>query len=125
MLIMNLYSIYVKDQSEKFDPAIIRQGFSFWAFIFSFFWSIYHKMWLLTIAIILANLLILWAETPENTFMVQYAQGIAQFFIFGFFASELREWYAVKRGRRLVDIILASSEEEAEIKYLARASLEF
>ena len=53
---------------------------------------------------------------------IAYSINIAILFIFGFFASEMREHYAKKNGLELSDIILACDEEEAEVKYNMRKS---
>jgi hypothetical protein len=40
--------------------------------------------------------------------------------IFGFFTTELREYYLQQKGYQLKDIVLAPSELEAEVKFLTR-----
>lgn len=119
---MNIYSVYVKEENETYDLTIIKQGFSIWALIFNVFWAFYHKMWLVISLLVLINVVIFSFEVSANLAMLQGAKFITQLFIFGFFASELREFYANKRGLNLDDIIVANSEEEAELKYLTRRS---
>lgn len=120
---MNLYSIYTGRESKNLDLIIIKQGFSFWALVFNFFWAIYHKMWSLVILFIAFNLLMFLFQTTENVAIIDSIKYAMQIFVFGFFATELREFYARKRGMRLDDIILANSEEEAELKYLMRIAI--
>jgi hypothetical protein len=114
---MNLYSIYSNEESKNLDLRIIKQGFSFWALVFNFFWAIYHKMWSLVVLFAVFNLLMFLFQTPENMVIIESIKYAVQIFVFGFFATELREFYARKRGMKLDDIILANSEEEAELKY--------
>lgn len=117
---MNIYSVYVKDENETYDLTIIKQGFSIWALIFNVFWAFYHKMWLVISLLLLINIVIFSFDVSANLAMLQGAKFITQLFIFGFFASELREFYANRRNLKLDDIVVANSEEEAELKYLTR-----
>ena len=119
---MNLYSIYSNEESKNLDLRIIKQGFSFWALVFNFFWAIYHKMWSLVVLFAVFNLLMFLFQTPENMVIIESIKYAVQIFVFGFFATELREFYARKRGMKLDDIILANSEEEAELKYRVRSN---
>lgn len=116
---MHLYSIYIDNKSETISPTIIKQGFSLWALIFNVFWALYHKMWCVALIFVLINFVIFTFYATENLILVEK---IAQCFIFGFFAIELREFYAKKQGLTLDDVILANSEEEAEVKYIMRLS---
>ncbi len=109
---MNLYSIYTC--KKDYSPIIIKQGFSIWALIFNFFWALYHRMWFVTLVVFLGGLIV--TRFSELVIM----ERVVLFFVFGFFASEMREFYAQKAGCRLDDIIFAASEEEAEIKYMSR-----
>lgn len=120
---MNIYSVYVKDENETYDLTIIKQGFSMWALIFNVFWAFYHKMWLVISLLVLINIVIFSFDVSANLAMLQGAKFITQLFIFGFFASELREFYANRRNLKLDDIIVANSEEEAELRYLTRRSV--
>jgi hypothetical protein len=119
---MHLYSIYTRSENKNLDLIIIKQGFSLSALIFNFFWAIYHKMWLVAGIIMVVNFIVFSFQDAENISMVEYLKYAAEFFAFGFFATELRELYAKKRGMELDDIILASSEEEAELKYMTRTN---
>lgn len=122
---MHLYSIYTGSENKNLDLMIIKQGFSFWALVFNFFWAVYHKMWLVAILIMVANFIVFSFQGAENISMIEYLKYTIQFFAFGVFATELREFYAKKQGMELDDIILASSEEEAELKYMTRTSAYF
>lgn len=116
---MNLYSIYIDNKNEDASPTIIRQGFSIWAIIFNVFWAMYHKMWIIMAFFILLNLISFHLETLLTL------EKTAQFFIFAFLSTELREWYSSWKGLMLDDVILANSEEEAEIKYMMRKGDKF
>ncbi len=120
---MNLYSIYAGDVGKNSDPVIIKQGFSPVASVFNLFWATYHRMWLVVILVMVSNFIVISFSDTETVALIGNLKYIVQFFIFGFFATEIREFYAIKRGMQLDDIILANSEEEAELKYMARTNI--
>lgn len=112
---MNIYSVYADSSKKDKELILIKQGFSFIAGFFNFFWAIYHKMW--SIAIFLLVISFFFSSSASY---IAYCFNLAILFIFGFFASEIQEYYAIKEGYNLSDIILATSEEEAEVKYFER-----
>jgi hypothetical protein len=114
---MNIYSVYIDSSKKEKEPILIKQGFSFLAGFFNLFWALYHKMWSIFFALITISIL-LGTSSPSY---VSYSINFTILFIFGFFASEIREHYAVKAGFELADIILAMNEEEAEVKYYSRS----
>ena len=120
---MNLYSIYASCGDKNSDPVIIKQGFSPIAGVFNLFWAVYHRMWLVVILVMIANFIIISFRETEVISLIGNLKYIVQFFSFGFFATEIREYYARLRGMKLDVIILATSEEEAELKYMTRTSI--
>ncbi|MCP5377982.1 MAG: hypothetical protein H6910_02560 [Rickettsiaceae bacterium] len=120
---MNLYSIYASCGDKNSDPVIIKQGFSPIAGVFNLFWAVYHRMWLVVILVMIANFIIISFRESEVISLIGNLKYVLQFFSFGFFATEIREYYARLRGMKLDDIILATSEEEAELKYMTRTSI--
>lgn len=114
---MNIYSVYTDSSKKDNEVILIKQGFSFIAGFFNFFWALYHRMWLIAIFLMILSFVI----SADGPSFIAYCVNLVILFIFGFFASEIREYYAIKSGYNLSDIILASSEEEAEVKYIERA----
>jgi len=113
---MNIYSVYTDTTKKKRDLLLIKQGFSFFASILNFAWALYHKMWLIAALAVIASVI---ANPAQPTYVV-YAMNVSTLLIFGFFASDMREYYANKKGFKLCDIVLAHNEEEAEVRYHMR-----
>ncbi len=113
---MNIYSVYTDSTKKKNNPILIKQGFSLVAGIFNFFWAIYHKMWLVASMIFIVALTI----GSATSLCLVYSVNVAILFLFGFFSSEIQEYYAVRRGFELSDIVLSQTEEEAELRYYMR-----
>jgi signal transduction histidine kinase len=115
---MNIYSVYTDSSKKKSNPILIKQGFSLIAGFLNFAWAFYHRMWFIAFLTLGINFLI----SVLNISSIAYSMNIAILFLFGSFASELREYYAKKNGLKLSDILLAHDEEEAEVKYYARTN---
>ncbi len=117
---MNLYCIYIDRKNEALNPVVIKQGFSLWALVFNLFWAFYHRMWLVAGLVIVTNLIMFSFSGAEDIHIMELIKYVIEIFMFGFFSTELREFYAKKQGMQLDDIIVANSEEEAELKYMMR-----
>lgn len=117
---MNIYSVYTDSSNKESKPLLIKQGFSFLAGILNYLWAFYHKMWFVALITLATN----FAINAIDISHVAYSLNIGILFLFGWFAADLREYYAAQKGFELSDIILAQNEEEAEVKYYMRASSE-
>lgn len=115
---MNIYSVYTSPTAE--NPIFIRQGFSFMAAIFNALWALYYRLWSLAIFVLIITFAADFFRMPNLVFLLN----ITILFLFGFFASEIREYYAGKSGYQLSDILLAANDEEAELRYYARTNEE-
>lgn len=119
---MNIYSIYIKDQNQNDNPIVIKQGFSFLAAIFNGFWALYHKMWRFAIFALAFDIIpIIFMDHhlyDEMSLISRIGLGL----IFGFMSADMREYNAKAKGYELEDVVVAASEEEAELKFLARTA---
>ena len=61
---MKIYNALIKKNKEGKieDVILLKEGFSFFAFLFSGLWFLYHKMWSEFLAILLVNFLIAYME---------------------------------------------------------------
>ena len=116
---MNIYSIYVNPQKKDNDFVLIKQGFSFSAAFFNIFWSLYHKIWLPPIVVLVFNILIVILKDDNYTLIYS----ILTILVFGMFAVDIREYDLERKEYYLDDITLANSEIEAELKYLERRNI--
>jgi hypothetical protein len=116
---MNIYSIYVNPQKKDNDFVLIKQGFSFYAALFNIFWSLYHKIWLPPIVVLVFNICIFILNNDNYTLIYL----ILTTLVFGMFAVDIREYDLERKEYYLDDITFANSEIEAELKYLERRSI--
>jgi hypothetical protein len=115
---MKVFTIYTKGEKEKEVIAISDQIFDWYAFIFGPLWFVYNRMWMtavLSVVLIVAcsylcELFFGSSQYVTNAFMIVY----------GFFAYDLMEYKLVKSGYALCDVVIAKTEEEAELEYLRK-----
>ncbi|AFC71409.1 DUF2628 domain-containing protein [Rickettsia australis] len=114
---MNIYAIYINSTQKSNNFIVIEAGFSWIAALLSIFWALYHKMWLVVVITVIANIIV----TAINIGALKCILQIFLMLGFGFFASDIRENYLKRNNYRLEDIIIANSSIEAELKFLERS----
>lgn len=116
---MKIYTVY-NYKNSKFSSEqsiLINEGFSFNAFIFTGFWSLYHRLWLFTLLIILINIGI-GLLISKNLIAINYSYLISFIInlIIGFYATDIHRYILIKKGYYLSDIIGARNLEEAQFR---------
>ncbi len=115
-------SYYGNDVQTSSDKLVfVRDGFYVWAFIASFFWLIWHRLWLallgylvLTVAVAVA---MTWLGVGSNARLIVMVVIAA---LLGLEAGSLRR-SKLSRGKwRQLDIVTADSEEAAERRFFER-----
>ncbi|EOB09677.1 HIT-like protein [Rickettsia prowazekii str. GvF12] len=54
---MNIYAIYINSTQKNNNFIILEEGFSWIAALFSIFWALYHKMWIVVAITVIANII--------------------------------------------------------------------
>jgi hypothetical protein len=118
-------------QAEGF--AFVRDGFSFWAFLFAPLWLVRYRLWLVLLGYIVVVAAIIgalrYAEIPAWGWVL-----VALVFaiLFGFEANTLRRWTLTRRGWTTLAVVVGLDRESAERRFFdvwvggdtARESLE-
>lgn len=118
---MALYVIQARgaDQASLERAVIVKDGFSWPAFVFAQLWLIYHRLWLTLLVWVLAEVAFILLVLPHvGTGASIGVDFLAHLFI-GFEGHRLR---LAKGGRRavLVDVIEGRSRDEAEARFFDR-----
>lgn len=96
---------------------MLRDGFSFYAFIFGAFWFFYHKMWQEAIVILLIDVMI--SNISFFSDLQQAALKISISIVIGFNANEwLEKRLIAKKGYKLLGIFFGANEVEAQAKVI-------
>lgn len=121
------YTLHVAPFAEPGDPAaldrasLVRDGFSWGAFIAPPIWFLVHRHWL--VALLLTLVLVgFWAGlralgVPGG---VNFLLNLLLWLLIGLEASTLRRLDYARQGRPVADVVFAANEAEAEAKTFAR-----
>jgi Protein of unknown function (DUF2628) len=106
--------------AEALDKAeLVRDGFAWGAFLFTFLWFFWHRLWLAGIAVLVAvGLPLALRALGFGGFSVVAAEVLLSILI-GLEANSLKRW-TWRRKKPAVDLVTASDRDEAEAKAFAR-----
>ena len=124
---MRTYALHVPEGSVRGDPRaleqahLVRDGFSWNAFAFTVLWFLRHRLWLAALLVLvgLVGLAFAGRALGLSPFAALIVTGLVSLLI-GMEASSLRRWTYGRRGKPALDAVMASSQEEAELKAAAR-----
>lgn len=112
-----LYSVYVnKGAYNPLETAVfIKQGFNFWAFLFTSVWAIYNRLWL--IFSLLTIIQIMLAVNDSIQFMLI---SLLVNIWFGFEANNFKSAKLEKKGYILFDVVTGIDELSASQRFFDR-----
>jgi hypothetical protein len=102
------------------NAELVRDGFSVPAFLFTFLWFFWHRLWLAGLGVLVAvvGLAVALLAARVSFFHVWLAEAILCMLI-GLEANSLKRW-TWRRKKPAVDVVTASDREEAEAKAFSR-----
>lgn len=121
---MKTYRIYLKqtDNGRIEDLILVRDGFSFWAFVFDFMWFFVKKAWLLGLGVL--GVFVLLAVWQRVSGIGIYTLTCIKFGMSLFIGFEANDWYAAylqkRKGFKFIGHSFGNDETEAKLKFLDR-----
>jgi len=105
--------------TDKFT--FVRDGFHFWAAVFSVLWLIWHRLWLALLGwiVVTAAVEIGLAQLGAGRGAIMLANMLIAI-LMGFEAASLQRWTLSRRKWRQLDIVVADAEETAERRFFDR-----
>ena len=123
---MKLYNIFVKNNQENNieDIKPVKDGFSYYAFLFTIFWFLHKKMFKETLYIILIYSLAImlissFFESSRLAFEISFA------LLIGINANYLLEKSLQKKGYKFAGAQFGSDEQEAQLGFLKNSKKSF
>lgn len=119
---MRIWSVAVRGNGRlEPDIVLVKEGFAWPAFLFGPLWFLWHRLWLallgyLATNVVLAAALALFGANPAQ----QLLAGVAFALLVGWHGNDLRRWTLLRRGYRLVELVVARDEGEAEKRTLEK-----
>ncbi len=118
---MRLYSVHLRRHGldPDRDIVLVKEGFSWPAFIFSFLWALRHRLWLAALAIFLAvttlNGAIYWLR-PDGLSQVALSLGLGV--IIGYLGNDLRRRKLTHQGFAFAGAVSGDDPDQALRRYL-------
>jgi hypothetical protein len=107
------------DEAASADRVMfVRDGFSFWAFVFGPLWMFWRGLWLVLLLYVVATVALqagLWAIGASGT--VKFGVGLLVALLIGFEAASLRRWTLARRNWIGHGVVVADNEEMAERRF--------
>ncbi|MEE8444501.1 MAG: DUF2628 domain-containing protein [Alphaproteobacteria bacterium] len=113
---MRLYTVHIRDEP---DIVLVKEGFSWPGFVFSFLWAAASGLWWAALAIFAAALAL--AAVLDLVGAGDISRTIVQFgfhLLVGFSANDLRRWTLARAGYREGPVSTGADALEAERRYL-------
>lgn len=117
---LKVYTVHLRQpvrDSER-DLVIVREGFSWGAFLVSVLWALWNRLWLVAVVLIALELLL---PLVAGWVGLGTASGgilsIALAVLAGLFGNDLRRWTLEGRGYAEVALVAARSPDEAEQRF--------
>ncbi|HEX6977751.1 MAG TPA: DUF2628 domain-containing protein [Alphaproteobacteria bacterium] len=97
------------------DVVLVKDGFSWPAFFFSFVWSLWHGLWMFTLVIIVGTVALgLASELLAIDPVTEAAAGLGWSLLIGFEANDARRRALARRGFDMTGIVFGANVGEAE-----------
>jgi hypothetical protein len=124
---MNTYTLHLPRDARPGDAdaleraELVKDGFSWGAFLFTFLWFFVHRLWVAGLGVLIVVVafdvgLALLNVHPAAGILAQVLLSL----LIGLEANSLRRWTYGRRGRPVVDVVIAPDEEAAETKAFGR-----
>ena len=116
---MRLFTVHQPPDGDPEDLVLVRDGFSFWAFLLTVLWALWNRLWweaaaLVVIWVVLSLIMNLLGADDFTQLMVSLGFQI----LVGFEARDLQRWALKRRGWEELGVVSGNSEEAAERRFL-------
>jgi hypothetical protein len=118
---MALFTILEPPDGRPEKVAVVPEGFSIRAAVFTIFWALWHRMWIIAVLLFVLSVSL---ELAARAFRLDPAivtvSGLAVSLLFGFEARALQILSLKRAGYNVEGMISAESRESAELQYFSR-----
>src|ERR1700719_4127893 len=98
--------------------AFVRDGFSWWAFLFAPLWMLRHRMWLVLIGyVVVAGAIEIPVKLSRVTALAASLIGILLGLLVGLEAGTLRRFTLSRRGWKNLGVVSGDDREDAERRF--------
>ena len=122
---MRTYTIHLRRHGPLREPdfVMVKEGFCWPAAALGMFWALWHRLWLVAVVLLAANVVVALATALAGAGpQVQGAVSLGFAAIVGFVANDFRRWTMERRGFAWVGIASGRRLEDAERTFLETES---
>jgi hypothetical protein len=124
---MRVYSVFLRDHGRVNDQnmLLVKEGFSWPAFVFTFLWALWGRMWWPAIALFSIIVLTGWgaAQLGFNE-GVETVISISLGLAIGFVGNDIRRWSLERQGYQEVALVTGRNTEDAMRRFLDDVSVD-
>ena len=118
-----IFSVFLRPEDGLHNaPVFVKEGFNFYAFVFTVFWALYKRLWLPFIMILAFNVVL--AFLVKSHVLLKLSSAVIQLgfnLIVGFTANDWVRARLLKRGYIVADVSAADNLLRAEQRYFERS----
>jgi len=124
---MRLYSVYLRNHGRmpEDDLVLVKEGFSWPGFFFTFVWAFWTRMWLP--AIVIFTVIALTGFGVQKLGLGEDLEALASLLMalsVGLVGNDVRRWWLDQKGYSEVAVVSGKSVEEAERRFLDAADID-
>ena len=118
---MKFYTAHYRNRTGEPDLVLVKEGFSWPAFVFGTLWALWNRLWLVAVGLIIAELGLGFALAKLGMGSgVQAFSSIGLALLVGFVAGDLKSWsLSALGGYENQGVVTAGDLQEAEGRFLA------
>jgi Protein of unknown function (DUF2628) len=124
MMRMSVYTVHEPPlRATEVSPSaerivFVRDGFSFWVFLFAPWWMLWRRMWLVFVGYVVVTVAVIAAlDVLGASQAVLLIVGLLISFLVGLEASTLRRFTLQRRGWKNVGVVSGDDREDAERRF--------
>ena len=110
---MRVFTVHART-GNKAATRLVREGFSFAAFLFGPLWLLWHALWLALLGYVLLAAAVAFIPDPWEDWAVLTLQ-----VLLGLHAHDLRRWTLRRRGYATQGVVAGRDEEEALLRLIS------
>jgi len=118
---MKFYSAHYRNRTGEPDLVLVKEGFSWPAFVFGIIWALWNRLWVVAVGLIAVEVGLGFALDSVGLGPgVQAFSSIGLALLVGFVASDLKSWsLSTLGGYEDQGVVVAGGLQEAESRFLA------
>ncbi len=119
---LHTYTVHRKpDDTGLNDVRFVREGFNFFAFLFTMLWAFYYRLWLPGLILLAWQIAFMWLEKGQALHPISIALlHFAIQLVAGFCAQDWLRAKLKRQGYLIADIVTGDSRVRAEQRYFDR-----